>query len=157
MVLCIGVVGLVIAALLGVARGPWGGAPSAVLAGTACPYNGDDVIVEGPGDRPLEEADMYPSGRDWSLRGYELEHELGVTDTWSAERKIKASLPWRVRFGVEWDSEGGLLAAYGDRDQVCMIARVVEWRAKQRVSLRLRVTGQGPSASEKAQYPYGRT
>ncbi len=46
---------------------------------------------------------MYPPGRDWSFLGYELE----AIHTWSAERKIRSSLPWRVRFGVEWDWKAG--------------------------------------------------
>ena len=126
--LLIGVCVLATGFLLGVAAAPSGSAPRAVLTGTGCPQDGEHVLVEGPGDRPAEDADVYPPGRDWSLLGYEIEDELGVTYTWSAERKIKASLPWRVRFGVEWDSEGGLLAAYGNREQICMVARVVQWR-----------------------------
>lgn len=126
--LLIGVCVLAAGFLLGVAAAPSGSAPRAVLTGTGCPQDGEDVLVEGPGDRAAEDADVYPPGRDWSLLGYEIEDELGVTFTWSAERKIKASLPWHVRFGVEWDSEGGLLAAYGNREQICMIARVVQWR-----------------------------
>lgn len=135
-VLLIGMAVLASAFVLGLARSPWGGAPSRVLSGTACPQDGEDVIVEGPRDRSVEEAAMYPPGRDWSLLGYELEDELGVTYTWSAERKIRASLPWRVRFGVEWDSEGGLLAAYGNREQICMMARVVQWRRGSRRAFR---------------------
>ena len=127
-VLLVGVAVLVSAFVLGLARTPWGSAPSAVLSGTGCPHNSGDLLVEGPRDRPADQAASYPPGRDWSLLGYELEDELGVTYTWSAERKVKASLPWRVRFDVEWDSEGGLLAAYGDQEQICMVARVVEWQ-----------------------------
>ncbi len=119
--------------VLGLGWAPWGGAPTAVRSGTSCPHDGSSVIVEGPGDRPARDADMYPPGRDWSFRGYELEPKLNATYTWSAERKIRASLPWRVRFGVEWDSEGGLVAAYGNREQICTIARVVQWRTGQDV------------------------
>lgn len=126
--LLIGVLVLAPGFVLGVAPVPWGSAPRAVLTGDGCPQDGEDVFVEGPGDRAAEDAESYPPGRDWSLLGYDIEDELGVTFTWSAERKIQASLPWRVRFGVEWDSEGGLLAAYGNREQICMIARVVQWR-----------------------------
>lgn len=114
--------------VLGLAWTPWGSAPSEVLSGPGCPQDGQDVVVEGPRDRPVEDAAMYPPGRDWSLLGYELEDELGTTYTWSAEREIKAALPWGVRVGVEWDSEGGLLAVYGNREQICMIARVVQWQ-----------------------------
>jgi hypothetical protein len=86
------------------------------------------VIVEGLEDRTAHAATSYPPGRDWSLRSYapDITNIMRTRTTLGAERKIKSQLSWSVRFGVEWDSEGGMLAVYGSSIQVCLIARIVK-------------------------------
>jgi hypothetical protein len=107
------VVVVVVAFVLGLAWLPGGVAPASVLRGSSCPEGGD-VEVESPTDR-LPDAD----GDYWALL------DRGSTHGWFEERHLKSQLPWRVRFRLEWDSEGSLLAAYGTQSDVCMAARVL--------------------------------
>jgi hypothetical protein len=121
------VVVAVVMYLGGIAWWPGGIAPRSVLHGTGCPVASQYTTVEGPQDRPAEDAEDYPPGRDSSLLDDDPDTLPGgwLASGYGAERWLKARLPWRVRFGVEWDSDGSLLAVYGNHDQICMIARLV--------------------------------
>jgi hypothetical protein len=120
------VLALAVTYLLGIAWWPGGLASGRVLHGSGCPSRGE-TTVEGPLDRPAEDADSFPPGRDWSVIDRDPDTLPGswLAGAYGAERWLKARLPWRVRFKVEWDSEGSLLAVYGGHDDICMIARVV--------------------------------
>ena len=113
--------------VMGIAWWPGGTAPGSVLHGSGCPVASQYTTLEGPEDRPAEDAEDYPPGRDWSLLDDDPDSLPGswLGSGFGAERWLKARLPWRVRFGVEWDSEGSLLAVYGNHDDICMIARAV--------------------------------
>jgi hypothetical protein len=113
--------------VVGIAWTPGGNAPSSVLHGSGCPVVGAHVSVEGPDDRPDEDADDYAPGHEWAFLDGDPDSLPGarVGGGWGAERHAKAQLPWRVRFRMEWDSEGSLLAAYGSHDDICMLARVI--------------------------------
>ena len=101
---------------LGFAWKPGGNAPATVLHGVGCGVSDDSVAIDA----------AEPS---WSLYTYDaavtLQTGLGG---FGAERYVKAQLPWSVRMRLVWDSDTDLLAAYGSRDDICMLARVVEQR-----------------------------
>jgi hypothetical protein len=119
----------VLAYFMGVSSWPWGRLPSSVRRSQECPRDGLLIRVDGPQDRPDEDPELYPSGRDWCLYSDApyVTRALGVDETGQAERIIKARLPWRVRFGVEWDSEGQMIAVYGNGDQIALIARAIHY------------------------------
>lgn len=111
--------------VMGIAWTPGGNAPRGVLHGKDCPIASARTTIEGPQDRPAEDADNYEPGRDWSLLDDDPDSLARAFSGYGAERYLKAQLPWRVRFRMEWDSEGSLVAAYGSRADICMLARVV--------------------------------
>lgn len=110
---------------LGFAWDPSGDAPQAVLQGPGCTVSDGNVSVDAPA--PTSALDGAPGS--WSLLAYDaavvLHTDLGG---YGAERFVKAQLPWAVRMRLVWDSESDLLAAYGTKDDICMLARVVEQR-----------------------------
>lgn len=110
---------------LGFAWMPEGNASPRVLHGLGCAVNDTNVSVEAPAST---QAGAATTGA-WGLLAYDaalvLQTDLGG---YGAERYVKAQLPWAVRMRLTWDSESDLLAAYGTREDVCMLARVVEQR-----------------------------
>jgi hypothetical protein len=118
---------LLVLYVMGVAVWPGGTDAGGAAQAGECPAS-EHVSIEGPEDRPQEDAGNYAPGRDWSLLDDypELLPGSWLGGGFGAERYLKARLPWRVRFRMEWDSEGSLLAAYGSHDDICSLARVVE-------------------------------
>ncbi len=109
---------------LGFAWQPTGNAPRSVLDGAGCAVSDTNVSVDGPQEVVSDE----PDGA-WSLLAFDADQVLHTSlGGYGAERYVKAQLPWGVRMRLMWDSESGLLAAYGARDDICMLARVVEQR-----------------------------
>ena len=113
---------LVARLVLGIAWTPGGNAPGRVIHGTACPEGGPYVSVLGP-----DLSDEQDPTTNWSLVDGDPDSlPWGGFGGYGAEAYVKAQLPWRVRFRINWDSEGGALVAVGSRYDVCMVARVVD-------------------------------
>jgi hypothetical protein len=100
------------------------------MAQTAPPEPLDPRIdIEGPDDRDAEDNEDYEPGRDWSLTCYQpdLAELVGShVNTLQTQRLIAARLPRDVQARLDWDSEGGMLAVYGNEADIRAVARVLQ-------------------------------